>query len=221
MTAPSPLRAALSELAAATFETLLAEVTADPAAIRRHFPAAARRVGRGPLPGAVDASGAPARIEDAVRGELLAAHAAAVPPERLAADVTDLYGVGDADEKRAVLAALDRLPLGSEALPLVADALRTNDTRLVAAALGPYGTRHLDDDAWRQGVLKCLFVGVPLAAVDGLPQRADARLGTMVAAYANERLAAGRAVPDDALALLADFPEEVAAAGLADRLAQP
>ena len=50
---------------------------------------------------------------------------------------------------------------------LLADALRTNDTRLVAAALGPYATRHFDTESWRQGVLKCLFVGVPLLGLVG------------------------------------------------------
>ncbi|MEE6274217.1 EboA domain-containing protein [Georgenia wangjunii] len=213
--AAETLRAALGEDGAAKLDGLLAQVAADPAAIHRLFPAAARRVGRGPLPGT------DARVEDEVRAALLAAHADAVPTDRLADDVAELYRLGDADEKRAVLLALDRLPLGAEAVPLLADALRTNDTRLVAAALGPYATRHYDTESWRQGVLKCLFVGVPLAAVDALPERADARLGEMVAAYANERLAAGRDVPADAAALLADFPDQVSAAGLTGRLPTP
>ena len=79
-------------------------------------------------------------------------------------------------------------------VPLLHDAIRTNDTRLVAAALGPYAG-HLDDAAWRQAVLKCVFMGVPLAAVDGLDERADAELAAMLAALADERAAAGR---DDA-----------------------
>ena len=41
---------------------------------------------------------------------------------------------------------------GRRCLPVVRDALRTNDTRLVAAALGPYAAAHLDDAAWRQAV---------------------------------------------------------------------
>ncbi|WP_449479656.1 EboA domain-containing protein [Streptomyces rochei] len=49
------------------------------------------------------------------------------------------------------------------ALPLVEDALRANDTPLLAAALGPYAARHLDAHQWRHAVLKCLFTGVPVA----------------------------------------------------------
>jgi hypothetical protein len=86
------------------------------------------------------------------------------------------------------------------------DALRTNDPRLVAAALGTYAAR-LDPAAWRQAVLKCLFVGVPLRLVAGLdgpdgPDRSDDELRRMVADYAAERRAAGREVPADALPFL-------------------
>ncbi|WP_434599176.1 EboA domain-containing protein [Streptomyces sp. A5-4] len=115
--------------------------------------------------------------------------------------VTDrLYAHGTAAERRAVLLALPHLGgLGSDALPLVEDALRTNDTRLVAAAVGHYAFEHLDQHAWRHAVLKCLFTGVPVTAVDGLALRAqaDSELARMLRDYAAERTAAGRPVPDD------------------------
>lgn len=113
--------------------------------------------------------------------------------------VTRLYTQGSAAERRAVLAGLPDLVAGPEALPLVEDALRTNDTRLVAAAVGSYAAAHLDAHAWRHAVLKCLFTGVPVAAVAELPRRArdDAELARMLGDYAQERRAAGRAVPDD------------------------
>ncbi|HET6859827.1 MAG TPA: EboA domain-containing protein [Streptomyces sp.] len=111
-----------------------------------------------------------------------------------------LYAHGTAAERRAVLLALPHLGgLGADALPLVEDALRTNDTRLVAAAVGPYAFEHLDQHAWRHAVLKCLFTGVPVTAVDGLALRAkaDSELARMLRDYAAERTAAGRPVPDD------------------------
>ncbi len=86
-------------------------------------------------------------------------------------------------------------------MPLLHDAIRTNDTRLVAAALGPYA-RHLEQPAWRQAVLKCVFTGVPLAVVDGLPSAPTASWRRMLAAFAAERHAAGRTMPDDAADLL-------------------
>ncbi|MFD0822823.1 EboA domain-containing protein, partial [Micromonospora zhanjiangensis] len=87
------------------------------------------------------------------------------------------------------------------AVPLLHDALRTNDTRLVAAALGRYA-RQLDQAAWRQGVLKAVFMGLPLSVVDRLDDRADRELAVMLGGLADERRAAGREMPADALALL-------------------
>ncbi|MFF2520499.1 EboA domain-containing protein [Streptomyces liangshanensis] len=115
------------------------------------------------------------------------------------ATLTRLYHQGSAAERRAVLLALPERVDGPDALPLTEDALRTNDTRLVAAAVGPYATAHLDPHAWRHAILKCLFTGVPLTAVDGLARRApgDAELARMLADFAAERTAAGRSVPAD------------------------
>ncbi|MFD5448476.1 EboA domain-containing protein [Streptomyces sp. NPDC127100] len=136
---------------------------------------------------------------DAAR--VLILHAARADAEVL----TRVYAQGTADERRAVLHALPHLVPGPDALPLVEDALRTNDTRLVAAALGPYAARHLDDHQWRHAVLKCLFTGVPVDEVADLGRRAgaDAELARMLTDYAAERTAAGRPVPDDLHRVLA------------------
>ncbi|MFL4908126.1 EboA domain-containing protein [Streptomyces sp. MMS24-I2-30] len=113
--------------------------------------------------------------------------------------LTRVYRQGTADERRAVLHALPHLVADTGGLPLVEDALRTNDTRLLAAAVGPYAARHLDAHAWRHAVLKCLFTGVPVAEVADLARRAhgDPELARMLDDYAAERTAAGRHVPDD------------------------
>ncbi|MFJ4918833.1 EboA domain-containing protein [Streptomyces sp. NPDC088725] len=115
------------------------------------------------------------------------------------ATLTRIYQRGAAAERRAVLLALPALVPGPEALPLTEDALRANDTRLVAAAVGPYAAAHLDPHAWRHAILKCLFTGVPADAVDSLPERArgDAELARMLGDFAAERTAAGRDVPAD------------------------
>ncbi|MFG2026010.1 EboA domain-containing protein [Streptomyces sp. NPDC048825] len=116
-----------------------------------------------------------------------------------------VYRQGTAAERRAVLHALPHLVPGPDALPIVEDALRTNDTRLVAAAVGPYAARHLDAHNWRHAVLKCLFTGVPIDAVAELPRRAhaDFELARMLGDYADERSAAGRPVPEDLYRVLA------------------
>ena len=202
MTTQTP-DAALASLDPAALDRLAereGDVAADPQRIGVLFPAAAREVGR--TAGTSTDPGLP-RVEDAVRVRLLDAYASAVAdPDDRSREVHDLYRFGDSDERRAVLRALHRLDLGGRALDLVLDAVRTNDARLVAAALGPYGAQVLDDDSWRQGVLKCLFIGVPLDLVAGYPDRVDHTLVAMVAAYAAEREAAGRAVPTDARTIL-------------------
>ncbi|GAA2434290.1 EboA domain-containing protein [Streptomyces macrosporus] len=132
-----------------------------------------------------------------------------------AAGAARLYAHGTAAERRAVLLALPYLDIGDAGVPLVEDALRTNDTRLVAAAVGPYAAARLDAHAWRHAVLKCLFTGVPVSAVAGLAERArgDAELARMLRDHAAERTAAGRPVPDDLhrvldLAASTPHPEE-------------
>lgn len=175
----------------------VARVAAHPPAITRLFAAAARHCGRDEK--------TPGWTSDQVaRAELLLA----LPVAELPHHLDDLYRRGDAAEKLAVLKALPLLPLGAEAVPLLHDAIRTNDTRLVAAALGPYA-RHLDQPAWRQAVLKCVFMGVPLTAVHGLTDRADAELAAMTAGLRDEREAAGRPFPDEARTLLDKLETEV------------
>lgn len=190
-------------------DALVSEIEAEPARIRSVFPAAARTVARGALDPADPTGLRGPTLDDAVRGVLLDALVRAVPDRQARlAEVRDLYRFGDADEKRAVLRALPRLGLPTGTAALLQDALRSNDLRLVAAALGPYGAAHLDQPAWRHGVLKCLFIGVPLTAVHDLERRRDPELVRMVVAYAAERRAAGRDVPADARLILDQTPEQ-------------
>lgn len=179
----------------AWLDRALAEAATTPS-WEADFAAAARHCRRGRHP----------ELADATR--ILLLHAARPDIRTL----TRLYSHGTAAERRAVLLALAHLEdVGPDALPLVEDALRTNDTRLVAAAVGPYAACHLDAHGWRQAVLKCLFTGVPLDAVAEWPARArgDAELARMLTDYARERTVAGRDVPADLTRVLAHTtPEE-------------
>jgi hypothetical protein len=188
------------------------ELSVEPERIRALFPAVSRHVGRGPVTAGDDRGLAGGCMDDVARAELVA-----VLPwrgQRLVDDLNDLYRFGDGNEKRGVLRSLHLVdePYGSEGIgpacvPLVLDALRSNDTRLVAAAVGAYGTTHLDDSQWRQAILKCVFTGVPLAVVHRLHERADGELARMLVDYARERMAAGRVVPRDVWLVLDEFPE--------------
>lgn len=199
----------------------LAEVARDPDSITRAFAFAARRVGRAPRRPDADPSGVVhGTVDDAARAALVVALAEAVGTGPDCAErLVSLYRQGDAAERRGVLRGLDALtergslggsdtdshtdtdaavaPLVAAGLDLAADALRTNDPSLVAAAVGPFGARYLDQHTWRHAVLKLVFQGVSLTAASGLAARADDELGRMARDFAAERRAAGREVPTD------------------------
>lgn len=185
-----------------------AEVRERPQRIERYFPAAGREAGRAPLRAASDPQGlVHGTQDDAARSALVAAAGEVLDDAALAALLGRLYRGGDDAERRGVLVGLHAVAEPGDAvvavgLELVADALRANDTRLVAAAMGPFARRHLDAHAWRHGVLKLVFLGVPLSAVSGLEARSDDELRAMAARFADERRAAGRVVPDDLAVLL-------------------
>ena len=186
-----------------------AAVAGDPTAIRTRFPMVGRKVGREPLDPAADPADVHAwTIDDAARTLLLVAMGAAAEGE-----LAELYRYGDAAERRGLLRALPYLDLDDRGLGLVDDAVRTNDTRLIAAALGPYATRHLPDASYDQAVLKCVFVGVPITPLDGVPERVTPECSRMLAALVHERVAAGRDVPAEVWLVIDKYPhaEEIAA----------
>jgi hypothetical protein len=211
------VRAATTDDGRAWLDRAVEAIGCDTAAVASWFPATGRQVGRNPLAGHWEAGhwtpGSPPpggpmftwTVDDGARVLLLDALG-----ERASDELEGLYRYGDAAERRAVLRWVGRradgpAPAPACALRLVEDALRTNDPRLVAAALGPWAVRHLDPHAFRHAVLKCVFMGVPLEGIDGLDQRADAELADMLAAYVDERVAAGRTVPADVWPLLERF----------------
>jgi hypothetical protein len=58
----------------------------------------------------------------------------------------------------------------------------------------PFPRTMFDQDAWNQMVLKALFIGSRLDPIQGLDERANPDLASMLVAYAHERWAAGRSV---------------------------
>ncbi|OSC36686.1 EboA domain-containing protein [Mycobacterium decipiens] len=175
---------------------------------------AAAEIGRSPdkvveiFPGAVRGmvgAQAPGGAILVARVQLLATLVSGTSDETAAALIEKLYRWGDTDERLAVLSGLEMTVLRGQLGPaacatgmeLAQDALRCNDPRLVAAALGGFGARFLTQHAWRHGVMKLVFMDVPLSGVHGLHTRADDELGRMAADYVTERCAAGRSVSAD------------------------
>ncbi|PJJ61426.1 EboA domain-containing protein [Compostimonas suwonensis] len=189
-----------------------AVIANDPASISRFFAQAGRAVGREAVEPAADPTGiVHGTRDDLARVALVVSLSGALDDAPLATELESLYRHGDNAERRGVLlglGALDTRPAGlvegevvAAGVELAKDALRANDPRLVASALGDFGARHLDDHSWRHGVLKLVFMDAPLASVAGLDGRYDDELDRMLGALDEERRAAGRTTPDDVVRL--------------------
>ena len=186
-----------------------AAAAADASSLRSRFAMVGRKVGRETLDADADPSDVWAwTVDDAARVLLLMAAG-----ERAEGELAELYRFGDAAERRGVLRALPYLDIEDRGLALVDDAIRTNDTRLIAAALGPYATKYLSDEQYDQAVLKCVFVGVPITGLDGIPSRVTPDGARMLGAFVHERVAAGRDLPPEVWTVIDKYPpaEEIAA----------
>jgi hypothetical protein len=189
-----------------------AAVRREPAALAGPFSAAGRRMGRDLLVGAPPTSPAWS-VAAAARTVLLAALLAGADATDGLAELHACWRHGTADEQLAVVQAVSVLDVGEGVRSIVLDALRTNDVRLVTAAMGRWAAARLDDESFAHGVLKCVFMGIPLQLVTGLEQRTTAELSRMLASFAHERIAAGRTVPADVWPVIdAHPPADVIAA---------
>ncbi|MFT3859661.1 MAG: EboA domain-containing protein [Aquabacterium sp.] len=111
---------------------------------------------------------------------------------------------GDSDERRAVLQSLVLMPEPSRFVALAIEGCRSSVGAVfeAVAADNAYAACWFPPPAFNQMVLKALSTGLPTARIVGLQDRLTPALAQMVQAHVSERRAAGRAVSDDALALL-------------------
>jgi hypothetical protein len=112
---------------------------------------------------------------------------------------------GDNRERTAVLRALPLLPEPERFVPLAVEACRTNVQTVFEAIAcdNTFPARHFAEQSFNQMVLKALFNQAPVMRIEALETRITPELVRMVEAYASERRAAGRPVPDDLVSLLA------------------
>ncbi|WP_432560510.1 EboA domain-containing protein [Granulicoccus sp. GXG6511] len=191
-------------------DQVTAEIAEDPQRIERHFPAVGRKVGRAPLHPDIDPQALRGSVDDVARAGLVTTVVDTADPATAAQILTNLYRHGDDAERRGVMRGLAAInapeSLVATGIELVNDALRTNDPRLVAAAMGEFAGRHLPSVEWRGGVLKCLFMEIPLVALAAVEDRRDADLKVQAENLATERRAAGRTLSPDLTALIDDRP---------------
>lgn len=109
-----------------------------------------------------------------------------------------LFAWGDDQEKIATLKALDWLDAGGHCVDLALQAGRTNSSQVFAAIAldNPYPARHYGERAFHQLVLKTLGMALDVRRVLGLSQRRGHLLNQLALDLLDERLAAGREVPD-------------------------
>jgi hypothetical protein len=89
----------------------------------------------------------------------------------------------------------------------VGEGLRTS-MRAVFEAIAhrsPYPRENFSEERWNHMVLKALFIGSPLAPIQGLDERSNPTLATILRDYAHERWAAGRPVTPELWRCLGPF----------------
>jgi hypothetical protein len=189
----------------------IAQSTADAGDLQRLRVAIAqapRKLGRGPL--SLDSierqrAGLLAQLEshgwslvDLGRVGLLLGTLERVAAERHVALVDQLLRTGELGEQASLLRGFALLPSPGQFVELAVDACRTNaaDVFTAIALHNPYPAAEFLPLNFNQMVLKALFMGCPVDQITGLERRASVELRRMVLAFASERRAAGRAVPD-------------------------
>jgi hypothetical protein len=107
-----------------------------------------------------------------------------------------LFTDGDLGELVALYQALPLLPEPEAHRARAAEGVRSNMQAVFEAVAlrNPYPAEQLDDAAFNQLVLKCLFLGSPLYLVQGIDRRANGALARMLCDYAHERWSAARPV---------------------------
>ena len=112
------------------------------------------------------------------------------------AALEEAFRHADVGELCALYRALGLLPDGARFARRAGEGCRTNMTSVFEAVAcdTPYPARHQDDDAWRQLVIKAVFIDAPLWRVYGLDGRLSPELARMALDLADERRSAGRPV---------------------------
>jgi hypothetical protein len=102
-----------------------------------------------------------------------------------------LCRTADVAELIALYRGLPLYPDAAALEPQVGEGLRSN-MRAVFEAIAhrnPYPRKYFDQHRWNHMVLKALFIGSPLAPIEGLDERANPELARIMCDFAHERWA--------------------------------
>ena len=135
-----------------------------------------------------------------------------LPAEKFAQRFQKLCRTADVAELVSLYRGLPLYPDPAALEPQVGEGLRSN-MRSVFEAIAhrnPYPRRHFDQHRWNHMVLKALFIGSPLAPIQGVDERANPELARILCDFAHERWAASRPVPPDVWRCVGPFAEGAA-----------
>lgn len=121
-----------------------------------------------------------------------------------------LFAHADEGECRALYRLIPLLPNPDDYRWRMQEGCRTNIVPVFEAVAcdNPYPAQHFDDVAWRQMVIKSLFLEAPLWRVHGLDGRLDEDLARMALDLVEERTSAGRPIQPDLWLCLGPFEQE-------------
>ncbi len=138
----------------------------------------------------------------------------------LVATLDKLFAASDGGELVALYQMLPLLPHPEAHRLRAAEGIRTSMKAVFCAVAhhNPYPAEQLDEAAWNQMVLKCLFIGAALDPVLGLDRRGNATLARMLVDYAHERWAAGRPVSPELWRVVGPHADDRAIADLKEVL---
>jgi hypothetical protein len=203
----SHVRASLTAGELEWFEEALRDCAGGSRAqLLRRYTEASHRVGQRPTAVTLDPRLVPAgtphgwpphwTLEDVSRAAFLLVRADAAA---FADDALACYEAGDAREQQSWARAAWLMPAPETFLPAMIDTCRTSILPLFesVACENPYPAAFFPERNFNQVVLKSLFNGVALSRIVALGRRLNPDLARMAADYAQERRAAGRAVPAD------------------------
>jgi hypothetical protein len=158
-------------------------------------------------------------VTDAARILVLSGLPAA--PQPFAVRFRALCATADVAELITLYRGLPLYPDPADLEPQVGEGLRSNMRGVFEAIAhhNPYPKAHFDDHRWNHMVLKALFIGSPLAPIQGLDERANPELARIMCDFAHERWAAGRPVPFEIWRCVGPFAEGQAIDDLARALA--
>jgi hypothetical protein len=146
-------------------------------------------------------------VTDAARILLLSGLPAQGKP--FAVRFRELCQTADVAELVTLYRGLPLYPEPASLVEQVGEGLRSNMREVFEAITqrNPYPRRHFDDHRWNHMVLKALFIGSPIAPIQGLDERANAELARIMCDFAHERWAAGRPVPFEIWRCVGPFAE--------------